>query len=48
MLYLEYGFSHLERVGVIEGGTNVLAEGATLGPYVFESCAKLSASPCSH
>ena len=32
----------LEQVGAIENGANVIAPGATLAPYVFESCIKLS------
>ena len=31
----------LEKVGIIKEGTSELAKGAVIGPYVFESCAKL-------
>ena len=39
----------LEKVGIINGDTSELAEGALIGPYAFESCAKLEqlCLPCT-
>ena len=31
----------LEKVGIIKESTSELAKGAVIGPYAFESCAKL-------
>ena len=38
----------LEQVGIIKEGTSVLAEGAMIGPYAIESCAKLEQLCLAH